>query len=183
MFEWEGNYILPALLKLSYDQMPSYLKQCLAYCALFPKNEEIPRDTIVQLWMAQGFIESSDKDDEQLEDICHRYFDDLVGRSFFIQVYQEGELAGTLYTMHDLVHDFARSVAGSECLTISSNTSSSASLISERTRHVSFGSSLAGQNIMTHLLQANNSKLQTLSIPVKWSLHVLDTCVFLFLDL
>ncbi|KAA8518014.1 hypothetical protein F0562_015488 [Nyssa sinensis] len=84
-------------------------------------------------WMAQGFIESSNQN-EELEDIGESYFDELVRRSF-IEISEEGE---GLFKMHDLVHDLAQFVASSECLTIKSTTKS----IPERVRHVNFDSSL-----------------------------------------
>ncbi|KAF5470335.1 hypothetical protein F2P56_010855 [Juglans regia] len=61
-----------ATLKLViYDQLPQHLKQCFAYSCLFPKNYEIDKSTLINLWIAQGFIKSSDEDDECLEDAAH----------------------------------------------------------------------------------------------------------------
>ncbi|KAJ7976645.1 Disease resistance protein [Quillaja saponaria] len=75
------NDILP-MLRLSYDQLPPNLKECFAYCSLLPKGQEFDKDTLIQLWMAQDFTQSSNSY-QQLEDIVILYFDELVSRSFF----------------------------------------------------------------------------------------------------
>ncbi|GMI65767.1 hypothetical protein like AT3G14470 [Hibiscus trionum] len=50
--------IIPTL-KLSYDHLPSHLKHCFAYCRLYPKDHRINVQTLVQLWIAQGFVKQS----------------------------------------------------------------------------------------------------------------------------
>ncbi|CAD6239078.1 unnamed protein product [Miscanthus lutarioriparius] len=55
--------ILPSL-KLSYDQMAPSVKQCFAYCSVFPRSHEIDRDKLIQQWVALGFIEPT-KDEVQ----------------------------------------------------------------------------------------------------------------------
>ncbi|XP_059439327.1 putative disease resistance protein RGA4 [Corylus avellana] len=76
--------ILPTL-KLSYDHLPSHLKNCFAYCSLFPKDHKIDRSTLIKLWIAQGFVKLSDQD-RCLDDVGHdghEYFMDLLWRAFF----------------------------------------------------------------------------------------------------
>ncbi|GKD92019.1 NB-ARC domains-containing protein, partial [Tanacetum coccineum] len=51
----EGGKIIPAL-KLSYHELPAYLKQLFAYCSLFPKDFTFEKDDLVLLWMAEGFL-------------------------------------------------------------------------------------------------------------------------------
>ncbi|KAL4601001.1 hypothetical protein ACB092_11G240300 [Castanea dentata] len=68
------NSILP-ILKLSH--LLSYLKQCFAYCCLFPKDYKIHKTTLIKMWIVQGFIRPSSPD-QSLEDIDHEYFMDLL---------------------------------------------------------------------------------------------------------
>jgi hypothetical protein len=62
--------VLP-VLRLTYDQMPQYLKPCFAFCSLFPKDHSIDKETLIHMWMAQGFLQSSDG--SPIEKIGHRY--------------------------------------------------------------------------------------------------------------
>ncbi|CAD5188250.1 unnamed protein product [Musa acuminata subsp. malaccensis] len=48
----DENGVLPALM-LSYNHLPSYLKSCFAYCSIFPKDYEIERKNLIQLWNAE----------------------------------------------------------------------------------------------------------------------------------
>ncbi|XP_065621808.1 putative disease resistance protein RGA4 [Quercus suber] len=123
------NGILP-ILKLSYDNLPSHLKSCFAFSSLFPKDYEMDKDTMIQLWIAQGFIQSSNEN-QKLEDVGDDYFKDLLLRSFFEEV---TNIYGILkYKMHDLIHDLAKSIAGEECKLISFDGKN----INEKNRHVS----------------------------------------------
>ena len=125
-----------SILKLSYDYLPPHLKSCFAFCSLFPKEYEIDKVTLIQLWIAQGFIHSSNKN-QNLEDVADEYFNDLLWRSFFEQVANFPRV----YKMHDLIHDLAELVAGEECMLIDFDGKS----INEKICHVScpfsFGSS------------------------------------------
>nr|DAD29832.1 TPA_asm: hypothetical protein HUJ06_031300 [Nelumbo nucifera] len=117
----KGNKILPSL-RLSYDYLPSKLKQCFAYCAIFPKDQEIEKETLIQLWMAQGFIGSyqgsSSSSERSLEEIGEEYFNDLLWRCMFQEAKEDEEGNIVSCKMHDLVHDLAQSVAGVECFRV-----------------------------------------------------------------
>nr|XP_023916227.1 putative disease resistance protein RGA1 [Quercus suber] len=148
----QKNDIFP-ILKLSYDCLPSHLKSCFAFCSLFPKDYGIDKVTLVQLWIAQGFIRPSNKNQE-LEDVADKYFKDLLWRSFFEEVTIMGELK---YKMHDLIHDLAQLVAGEECAIITLDRNN----FDEKTRHVSLPFYIDSSFIETSSLLVRAEKLRT----------------------
>ncbi|KAL0006873.1 hypothetical protein SO802_008375 [Lithocarpus litseifolius] len=133
----EGHIL--TILKLNYDHLSSHLKQCCAYCSLFPKDYNINKQTLIRLWMAQGFIKLSHPN-QCLEDVGHEYFRELLLRSFFQEV-EEDKQGNTSFKMHDHIHDLLRSVAGLE-----------------RTRHFSFGFHLGSSTLTNTLSQTSNLK-------------------------
>ncbi|XP_078169219.1 disease resistance protein RGA2-like [Carex rostrata] len=124
---WENKHanddggVLP-VLRLSYDHLPSYMKQCFAFCAIFPKDYVMKKEKLVQYWMAHGFIPSDGSGG--LEMSGSDIFNELALRSFFQNV--EKVCCGpfsrfysqTTCKMHDLMHDLAQSVMRDECLSI-----------------------------------------------------------------
>ncbi|WVZ01469.1 hypothetical protein V8G54_027538 [Vigna mungo] len=102
-----------SILKLSYDHLPSFLKKCFAYCSLFPKDFVFHKKTLIQLWVAEGFIQPS-QDNRCEEDVGHEYFMNLLSMSLFQNVTLDD--CGDILTckMHDLIHDLAQLVVGKE---------------------------------------------------------------------
>ncbi|KAJ6959779.1 hypothetical protein NC653_037976 [Populus alba x Populus x berolinensis] len=107
----EASKILPAL-RLSYTNLSPHLKQCFAYCAIFPKDHVMRREELVALWMANGFISCRREMDLHVMGI--EIFNELVGRSFLQEVEDDG-FGNITCKMHDLMHDLAQSIAGQEC--------------------------------------------------------------------
>jgi hypothetical protein len=119
----QGKDEIMSILKVSYKHLSSEMKQCFALCALFPKGYEMEKDLLIQLWMANGFIQ--DDDTTKLTQKGESIFCDLVCRSFFQELkikkwYCIGN--DTSYEaigckMHDLMHDLAKHVTD-ECATV-----------------------------------------------------------------
>ncbi|XP_039159947.1 putative disease resistance RPP13-like protein 1 [Eucalyptus grandis] len=101
----ERNNILPAL-KLSYLHLPSHLRRCFAYCAIFPKDYQIERDELIHWWFAEGLLEGEKQKSRWNTGLS--YFNELVSRSLF----QKSNSNDSQFLMHDLVNDLAKLVAG-----------------------------------------------------------------------
>ncbi|CDP18698.1 unnamed protein product, partial [Coffea canephora] len=102
------NGILPAL-RLSYTHLPSHLKRCFAYCAVFHKDFWFSKQEIIQLWHANGLLERP-RNNESIEDIGGVYLRELRLRSLLWQS------TNNTFSMHDLINDLARFVSGKYCL-------------------------------------------------------------------
>ena len=113
----DKNGILPSL-RLNYNYLPSVaIKNCFTYCSVFPKDTVIEKDCLIQLWMAQGFLQPYDR----MEEIGNEYFNILVNNSFFQDLVLDKEGKVARCKMHDIVHALAKVVAGQECLRLSEN--------------------------------------------------------------
>jgi len=129
----EDSKIIPALL-LSYYHLPSHLKRCFAYCALFPKDYEFPKETLILLWMAQNFLQCSQQS-KSPDEVGEQYFNDLLSRSFFQQsIIKDSKYNATHFVMHDLLNDLAKYVSGEICFRLGVDR---AERVPKTTRHFS----------------------------------------------
>ncbi|XP_062118203.1 putative disease resistance RPP13-like protein 1 [Humulus lupulus] len=103
--------IHPALW-LSYYYLPSHLKLCFAYFALFPKGFKFEKQKIILLWMAEGLLPSTEE--KRMEDFGDDYFEYLMARSF-LQPTSEDRSA---FVMHDLLHELSSFVCGEFCFSM-----------------------------------------------------------------
>ncbi|RDX96337.1 putative disease resistance RPP13-like protein 1, partial [Mucuna pruriens] len=125
----EDSEVIPALL-LSYHHLPSHLKRCFAYCALFPKDYVFVKKCLIQLWMTENFLQCPQQS-KSPEEVGEQYFDDLLSRSFF----QKSSKYETSFVMHDLLNDLAKYVCGDFCFRLGVDKAES---IPKTTRHFSF---------------------------------------------
>ncbi|XP_050123225.1 putative disease resistance protein RGA3 isoform X1 [Malus sylvestris] len=172
--EQEGDgHILPAL-KLSYTQLPSHLKQCLACCSILPKNySEFDSRELINNWMAHGILESRDHGNMELEDVGELYFKELWDRSFFQNV--KDYTFRYRFDMHDVIHDLVQSVAQGESFIVDSAGTKG---VSENVRHLTFLE--VGQNVSTTLQKLN--KVRTIQVESCENIDesFLSTCISRF---
>jgi len=113
----EAESKILASLQLSYHDLPSDMRRCFSYCAVFPKDFTFYRATLIKLWMAQGFLRETQN--KEMEVMGRECFEALAARSFF-QDFQKGAGDGSIYAckMHDMVHDFAQNLTKNECFSV-----------------------------------------------------------------
>ncbi|RWR84352.1 putative disease resistance protein [Cinnamomum micranthum f. kanehirae] len=97
------------ILALSYWDLPYYLKPCFLYLGLFPEDHEIDSVTLINMWIAEGFIPQ--KDDSIVEDVAEDYLEELVGRSMIQAASKEANGSIGSCRIHDLLRDLSISEA------------------------------------------------------------------------
>ncbi|KAM3405823.1 hypothetical protein ACQJBY_000073 [Aegilops geniculata] len=185
----EETGILP-ILKLSYNDLPAHMKQCFAFCAVFPKDYKINVEKLIQLWIANGFIPEHKED--SLETFGKHIFDELVSRSFFLDLEESKDFSGYYFRtckIHDLMHDIAMSVMEKECV-VATMEPSKIEWLPDTARHL-FLSCEETERILNDSMEERSPAIQTLLCdsnvfgPLKHlskynTLHALKLCLRTF---
>ncbi|XP_031114483.1 probable disease resistance RPP8-like protein 2 [Ipomoea triloba] len=97
-------------LLLSYNELPTHLKSCFLYCAMFPKTKRVHVKELIQMCIAEGFI--NEDGGRPLERIARDYLLQLDNRSLIQIVTTESIFFGVddEIKMHDLFRDIAGEV-------------------------------------------------------------------------
>ncbi|XP_055833328.1 putative disease resistance RPP13-like protein 1 isoform X1 [Solanum dulcamara] len=145
------NGILPALT-LSYNDLPTHLKQCFAYCAIYPKDYQFRKDQVIHLWIANGLVQQFLSGNQ--------YFLELRSRSLFERV-PESKGKPKKFLMHDLVNDLAQIASSKLCIRLEENEGSHTL---EQSRHMSY--SMVGDGEFEKLKPLSKSKQLRTLLPV-----------------
>uniref|UniRef100_A0A0D9XQH2 NB-ARC domain-containing protein n=1 Tax=Leersia perrieri TaxID=77586 RepID=A0A0D9XQH2_9ORYZ len=99
------------VLNMSYHDLSGDPRNCFLYCSLFPEDCLLSRESLVRLWIAEGFVLS--KDNNTPEAVAEGNLMELICRNM-LQV--ENDELGRVKTcaMHDIMRDLALSVAKEE---------------------------------------------------------------------
>ncbi|CAM0958510.1 unnamed protein product [Alopecurus aequalis] len=107
----ENNHV-QAILNLSYYDLPGDLRNCFLYCSLFPEDHPMPRESLVRLWVAEGF--AMKKDNSTPEEVAEGHLMELIGRNM-LEVVERDELSRvSTCKMHDIVRDLALAISKEE---------------------------------------------------------------------
>ncbi|XP_060170073.1 putative disease resistance RPP13-like protein 1 [Lycium barbarum] len=157
---WElpshSNDILPALM-LSYNDLPARLKQCFAYCSIYPKDYQFSKDQVIHLWIANGLVQHLDSGEKD--------FLDLRSRSLFERVLVSSKWNLERFLMHDLVNDVAQIASSKGCIRLEDNEGSH---VLGKSRHLSYSMGFDGEFLELKPL-CNLEQLRTL-LPINISL-------------
>lgn len=91
------------ILALSYNYLPRNLKPCFLYFGMFPKGFEISVRQLIQLWIAEGFIQQTS--DGNVENDAEDYLDELINRSLIQVATRRADGGVKTCRIHDLLRD------------------------------------------------------------------------------
>ncbi|KAM3395426.1 disease resistance RPP13-like protein 4 [Capsicum galapagoense] len=100
----ESNISVMASLQLSYDELPSRLKQCILCFSIYPDDHEIEAEQLVRWWVGEGFVRADGT--ETATDVAFNHLSELVSRCL-VEAVQRRNFDGRVYSckMHDMVRD------------------------------------------------------------------------------
>jgi disease resistance protein RPM1 len=110
--ELSNNDHVRSIFNLSYHDLSDDLKTCFLYCSLFPEDHPMSRDSLVRLWVAEGFVLGKEKNTPEM--VAEGNLMELIHRNM-LEVVENDEL-GRVNTckMHDIMRELAISVAKEE---------------------------------------------------------------------
>ncbi|XP_078169225.1 putative disease resistance protein RGA1 [Carex rostrata] len=83
----DGVATVEKIIKVCYDNLCSQVKQCFAFCSLFPEGCYMDKEVLIKLWMANGLLlPSNGSRSTPPEENGNIVFNELASRHFFEDV-------------------------------------------------------------------------------------------------
>ncbi|KAH7656678.1 P-loop containing nucleoside triphosphate hydrolase protein [Dioscorea alata] len=95
-----------SVLALSYYHLPQHLQLCFAFCSVFPKNCKFDELSVIDMWIAHGYVHENGSSSKTMRDIGREYYAELVAMGLFNN--------RVPFKMHNLIHDLAHSISHGE---------------------------------------------------------------------
>nr|GLL37185.1 uncharacterized protein LOC109181763 [Ipomoea trifida] len=102
------------IVKMSYNDLPhEKLKNCFLYFAYFPMGHEIAIWKLVCLWIAEGFIPTTNEWEYRIdaEVEAQKYLNDLIDRNLVMVIKKRADGQIKTCRIHDTLHEFCKSEA------------------------------------------------------------------------
>ncbi|XP_042468793.1 putative disease resistance RPP13-like protein 1 [Zingiber officinale] len=99
-------------LYLSYEDLPSHLKQCFLSCAFY-RGVSL-RSDIIRLWVDEGFV--IEQSDNLMENIAEDYYTELIARNLLQIDFRF--LYGVKFVMHDVLRSLGEKLIEEEGILI-----------------------------------------------------------------
>ncbi|XP_078162320.1 putative disease resistance RPP13-like protein 3 isoform X1 [Carex rostrata] len=98
--DWQTDgSIFTGVISTSYEDLPFALKPCFMYFGVFPEDYQIKATTLIQLWIAEGFIRQEGI--KSLEDIAESYLEELVQRYLMLDLINGTPVMGNPNSISD----------------------------------------------------------------------------------
>ncbi|RCV41419.1 hypothetical protein SETIT_9G134600v2, partial [Setaria italica] len=130
---------------LSYEDLPSHLKQCFVYCSLIPKDHLISSGVIVKLWIAAGHVHNK-MSCKVPEKLGKEYYNELVSRNLLEP--DKSYYSTVVCRMHDVVRSFAQYIIKDEGILISDGQDVNRTLSTAKLRHLSISNTTVGHDTL-----------------------------------
>ncbi|XP_019164823.1 PREDICTED: putative late blight resistance protein homolog R1B-14 [Ipomoea nil] len=113
----QENQSYNELVKLSYNYLPYYSKDCFLYLAAFPIGHEIASWKLIRSWIAEGFIPLMEGGyTSDLERTAEKYLEDLVDRNLLMVLQRRADGQIKTCRIHDTLHEFCKNEAATKNL-------------------------------------------------------------------
>ncbi|CAA7047442.1 unnamed protein product [Microthlaspi erraticum] len=96
---------ISAVLYMSFEELPIYLKQCFLYLSYFPEDDEIDVEKLSYYWAAEGIPRPRYYDGASIRDIANGYIEELVKRNMIISKRDVGSSRFETFHLHDMMRE------------------------------------------------------------------------------
>ncbi|RWR73940.1 disease resistance protein RPM1-like protein [Cinnamomum micranthum f. kanehirae] len=146
------------ILLLSFDDLSYNLKYCFIYFGLFPEDYQIKEVRLINLWVAEGFIE--EREGQTLEEVAADYIKELTCRSMLQIIQDDFSPYGTV-RMHDVLRELAISIGHEQ--SICSTHDRKEEILTNKARYLSMQNSIV--NIQSSTCHHRSLMLFQIQIP------------------
>ncbi|KAM7465442.1 hypothetical protein LguiB_013004 [Lonicera macranthoides] len=108
-------------LNICYEHLPSSLKHCFVFCSIFPKDFDLEKSNLIQLWMALELLHPPKNSDLSMDYMGNKYFSILLFNSMLQDAKKDEYGSITSCKMHDLFHDLAQNKSDNYCSNLEAN--------------------------------------------------------------